>query len=139
MDLGAGDFVANFNEPAEVIMSQMTVRTGASRLQLAGIGNICPERMTVYGGAGDITLDLTGAWQHSAEIKVVAGVGQLTLHVPSDVSVRIDIDGLAAVNNDGLEKRGDDYVSAAYGETESEVNVEVTAGIGNIRLIQAGN
>jgi len=139
MDLGAGDFTARFNEPSQTAMSQMTVRTGASRLELEGIGNVTPERVVVQGGAGDITLDLTGDWRRSADVEITAGVGQLTLRVPSDVSVRIDVDGLATINNDGLEKLGDDYVSDAYGETDTEINVSITTGIGNIRLEQVGN
>lgn len=138
MDMGAGDFAVRFNQPAQIPMSQMTVRTGASRLEIEGIGNVSPERVVVQGGAGDITLDLTGNWQRSADVNVTAGVGQITLLVPRGVSVRIGIDGLATIDNDGLEKRGDDYVSDAYGDTEDEINVSITAGIGNIRLEQTG-
>jgi len=139
LDMGAGDFAVRFNQPAQAPMGEMTVRTGAALLEIEGIGNASPERVVVQGGAGDITLDLTGSWQRSADVEVTAGVGQLTLVVPRDISVRIVIDGLATVNNDGLEKRGDDYVSDAYGDTEDEINVSITAGIGNVRLQQAAD
>ena len=138
VEMGAGDLAVRFRQPAQMPMSTMTVRSGASRLNFEGIGNVSPERVVVQGGAGDITLDLTGSWQRSADIEVTAGVGQITLLVPQGVSVRIDIDGLATIDNDGLEKRGDDYVSDAYGDTEDEINVSIMAGIGNLRLEQVG-
>jgi hypothetical protein len=134
-DLGAGDFTLSFDEPNAAEMSRLTLDTGASRLEIDGVGNASPEEMVVQGGAGEITLDLTGDWARSADIEVTAGVGQITLYLPDDVGVKVNVTGgLANIETSGLQSSGGAYVNDAYGETELELTVAVTAGVGQVNL-----
>jgi hypothetical protein len=141
MDLGAGDFEVRFYEPNKTEMNHLTLNTGASKLEMIGIGHAGPERMKVQGGVGDITLDFTGAWPNSSDVQITAGVGSLTLRLPDNVGVRVETEGgLTNVQaSDGLERTGDTYVNDAFGETETELRIEVTTGIGNLRLIEVPN
>jgi len=140
MDLGAGDFKVRFGEPNRTRMSRLTLNTGASKLEVTGIGHAGPEQMNVQGGVGDITLDFTGTWPNSADVQVTAGVGSLTLRLPDNVGVRVETEsGLTAVETSGLRREGDAYVNDAFGETETELRIQVTTGIGNLRLIEVSN
>ncbi len=135
VDLGAGDFTLSFDEPNTAEMSRFTLDVGAARLEIAGVGNASPEEMVVQGGAGEITLDLTGDWTRSADIEVTAGVGRLVLRLPEDVGVRVDVEGgLANVEASGLNRSGGDYVNDAYDEVEIELDIVVTTGIGQVDL-----
>jgi hypothetical protein len=135
VDLGAGDFTLSFYEPNAAEMSRFTLDAGAARLEINGVGNASPEEMIVQGGAGEITLDLTGDWTCSADIEVTAGFGQLTLYLPDDVGVQVDVTGgLANIETSGLRRSGDAYVNDAYGEAEIELTIAVTAGIGQVNL-----
>jgi hypothetical protein len=135
VDLGAGDFTINFDEPNTAEMSRFTLDTGAARLEINGIGNASPEEMVVQGGAGEITLDLTGDWTRSADIEVTAGVGRLVLRLPEDIGVRVDVEGgLANVEASGLSRSGGDYVNDAYDEAEIELDIVVTTGVGQVDL-----
>jgi hypothetical protein len=135
MDLGAGDFAVRFDEPSETKISRFTVNTGAAKLEIAGIGNASPEEMIVRGGVGDVTVDLTGNWARSADIRVTAGVGALTLRLPADVGVRVDVEGgLSSVTASGLRKSGGGYVNDVYGEAKIELDVQVTTGVGEVNL-----
>ena len=140
LDLGAGDFDVRFNEPNEVEMSNLTLDTGASQLNVTGIGNAGPKRMTMQGGAGEITLDFTGAWPQSADVRITAGVGAITLYLPDDVGVRVEPEGkLTNVNVDGLHRRGSAYVNDAFGEVETELRIKVTMGFGTLHLAEVRN
>ncbi|MGD8968417.1 MAG: toast rack family protein [Anaerolineae bacterium] len=139
VDVGAGDFVLRFDEPNGVAMDHLTLDTGASRIEVVGVGNASPETMRLQGGVGDISLDLTGDWARSAEVTVRAGAGALTLHLPQDVGVEVETrGGLTNVEAYGLRQMGGTYTNDAFGETESELRISVTTGLGNVRLIEEG-
>jgi hypothetical protein len=135
IDLGAGDFTINFNEPNKARLSRFTLDAGAAKLEITGVGNASPEKMVVQGGAGEITLDLTGDWTRSADVEVTAGVGKLTLHLPEGVGVRVEVEGgLSEIEASGLRHSDGAYVNDAYGETEVELNVKVATGVGQVSL-----
>ncbi len=139
VDLGAGDFVLRFDEPYLVPMDHLTLDTGASRIELLGVGNASPEMMRLQGGVGDISVDLTGAWSRSTEIIVRAGAGAVTLHLPKDLGVEVKTKaGLTNVEVYGLRQMGSTYTNDAFGETEIELLIDVMSGIGNLRLIEEG-
>jgi len=138
--LGAGDFEMRFDEPNETKMSHLTLDAGASKLDVIGIGHAGPERMKVQGGVGDITLDFTGDWPNSADVEVTTGMGSVTLRLPDDVGVRVETEGgLTNVDVAGLQRKGDAYVNSAFGEAATELRIQVTTGIGNLRLIEVSN
>jgi hypothetical protein len=45
--------------------------------------------------------------------------------------------GLAVVEAPGFDRLGDAYVNEAFGETEHEVRINITAGVGSIRIVEA--
>jgi hypothetical protein len=140
LDLGAGDFKVRFDEPNEASMSLLTLDAGASKLEVIGIGHAGPERMKIQGGVGDITLDFSGAWPHSGDMQITAGVGSVTLYLPDDVGVRVETEGgLTNVQPSGLRRTGDAYVNDAFGEAATELRIQLTTGVGSIRLIEVSN
>jgi hypothetical protein len=139
VDIGAGDFVLRFDEPNAVPMDRMTLDAGASRVEILGIGNASPEEARLQGGIGDIALDLTGAWTRSTDITIRAGAGALRLTLPSDVGVEIETKGgLTNVEAYGLRQMGGTYTNDAFGETEVELRIDITTGVGNVRLTEEG-
>lgn len=140
MEMGAGDFDVRFDEPNEVEMSDFSLDTGAARLDVSGIGHASPGRVSMNGGVGDIALDFTGQWNNSSDVNITAGIGAITLRLPDDVGVWVDVDGgLTDVETDGLREQDDAYVNDAFGEAEIELRIHLTAGIGSLRLIQVSN
>ena len=140
IELGAGDFTAYFGEPNEIEMRDLDINAGASKLQIFDVGNASPKRMAVKGGVGDITLELTGEWANSASIDVTTGVGSLTLRVPDNVGVRVDVEGgLSNIDVSGLHRSGDAYVNDVYGEAEVELDIAVKTGVGQVNLIEVPN
>jgi hypothetical protein len=132
--------IVRFDEPNLARMERLDIEAGAASLRVDGIGNAGPERATVTGGLGDLTLDFGGDWPGSSRVDVEAGVGSFTLFLPEDVGVRVEIEGaLSNVQADaGLSRSGGAYVNDAYGETETELLITITVGLGSIDLQLAG-
>jgi len=140
LDVGAGTLDVRFGEPNEAKMSDLTLDAGASKLEITGIGNAGPERVKIQGGVGDMTLDFTGNWPRSADVQITAGVGAVTLRLPDDVGVRVETEGgLMNVDASGWQRLDGDYVNDAFGEADIELHIQVTTGIGNLRLIKVPN
>ncbi len=140
LEMGTGDFGVHFDEPNPIDMRDLTLNAGASELEVSGLGNAGPKRMTVQGGVGNITLDLTGNWPYSANVYVTAGVGALTLYLPDNVGVKVRTEGgLSSVDAPDLHRSGNDYVNDAFGEAETELYIRVTTGVGSVRLIEVSN
>ena len=139
VDLGAGDYVLRFDDPNSVLMDQMTLDSGAAKIEVLGAGNANPETLRLQGGIGDISLDLTGAWTRSADVTVRAGAGALKLTLPSDVGVQVETrGGLTNVEAFGLRQMGGTYTNDAFGKTDIELSIHVMTGVGNVRLIEEG-
>jgi len=114
----------------------MNVDLGAGEADLA-LGSLSLTSLDIDMGAGRITVDLTGDWQNDLDAKLQGGVGELTVRLPRDVGVRVDVDtGVGDVNAAGLTKNGDVYTNDAYGESEVTLRIDIDAGVGRINLEQ---
>lgn len=91
--------------------------------------------VNIDAGAGELQMDLSGAWAQSAAITIEGGVGKVTLRLPKDVGVRVEATaGLGRVNANGLSKEGDAYVNTAYATSAVALTITVKAGIGEVNL-----
>lgn len=91
--------------------------------------------LRISTGAGDLDLDLRGAWTHDLDIVINHGLGELTLQLPSDLGVRVDLNhGVGQVNARGLEQNGSVYTNSLYGESSPRLNIQIEAGAGDVNL-----
>ena len=136
LDTGASDLDVIFDDPNPVEMGDLRIRAGAADLEIEGVGNASPEEVRIDGGVGDLTLDFTGEWTRSADIRVTAGTGTVNLTFPEDVGVRVEVEGgLSSIDTSGdWSRSGNDYVNSAYDESEIELVVQVTLGLGSLDL-----
>ena len=116
-------------------LTSLNVQVGAGEADL-WLGNNPLRNMDLEIGAGEFTLDMTGAWAEDLDAEVSGGVGQLTIYLPSDVGVRVNVQmGIAVVDTKGLQKDGATYTNDAYGSSDVTLRLDVQGGIGNIQLI----
>lgn len=136
IETGASDLDVQFDAPNPVEMDELRIQAGAADLTVDGIGNASPQRAHIQGGAGSLDLGFDGQWSGSAGVEIESGMGALTLRLPRDIGVRVAIkDAIGEVSADaGLTRSGDAYVNQAYGETENELTIEVTIGLGSLDL-----
>jgi hypothetical protein len=106
----------------------------------AGESDLDLDSLTLTGvdlqmGAGKTTVDLTGDYAQDFDATIEGGVGEATVLLPSEVGVKAKAEGgLGKINAKGLKKVGDSYVNDAYGESDTNLSVDVKGGVGVINL-----
>lgn len=110
------------------------VKVGAGTAKLI-LGGLRLERLDLEMGAGDVILDLTGDWSRNLEGRIKGGVGNLTVQLPRETGVRIEVtSGVGHVNATDLQYDGQAYINAAYGRSPVVLHLSIEAGVGNIEL-----
>jgi uncharacterized protein DUF2154 len=105
-----------------------------------GVSNLDLDSLILTGlnldmGAGATTVDLTGNWERDLSAVVRGGAGEVTLLLPSQMGVRVNAGTrLGRVNADGLRKEGEAFVNDAYGDSDTNLEVDVSGGVGQINL-----
>ncbi len=149
MNLGLGDSDIDLSG---LTVTSLEVSAGAGKLDL-NVGNQTLDRLKVEAGLGDVDvnvaggkigrfdfrsgagstrIDLRGAWEDDLVATIEGGLGDLTVIVPRDTGVRIDVNlGLGDVHADGFRIDGSAYVNDAYkngGDVTLLINVQGGAG-----------
>lgn len=83
-------------------------------------------------------VDLIGDWPACAGGQITAGLGTLTLRVPANVGVRVEMTGgLGGLDVDDAFTLSDGaYVNAAFGTSPVALAIKVTIGVGNVEVDQ---
>ena len=115
-------------------LSSLNVEVGAGDADL-WLGDGLLSNLDIEVGAGKLMLDLVANWERDLNAEITGGVGQLTIYLPSDVGVIVDVElGIVVVDARGLKKDGNTYTNDAYGESEVTLRLEIEGGVGDIRL-----
>jgi hypothetical protein len=73
--------------------------------------------------------------EEQANATIEGGVGQATVLLPSEIGVKAKAEGgLGGINAKWLKKVGGAYVNDAYGESDTNLTVDVKGGVGEINL-----
>ena len=130
---GAAEVNVNFAEPNQVEMGSFRYDTGASSVTLSNLGNANFRSLTFQGGAGSYELDFSGDLQDDASVLIQTGLSELTISVPDDLDVRVQVDsGLANINTLGYwAQSGSTYTHKGDGPA-LDISIELAAG--NLRL-----
>jgi hypothetical protein len=114
--------------------TDLVVQLGAGESAL-DLDSLTLTGVDLQMGAGKTTVDLTGDYAKGFDASIEGGVGQATVLLPSKVGVKAKAaGGLGGINAKGLKKVGDSYVNDAYGESDTNVSVDVKGGVGEINL-----
>ena len=115
----------------------MSVDLGVGESDLA-LDGLALQNLTVNSGVGEATIDLTGTWEESFDVKINGGVGELTVYLPENVGLRVEANtGIGSLVVNGLQRDGDVYTNAAYGESGVTIMLDIDGGIGEI-TVQVG-
>lgn len=134
---GAAETTVRFNEPNRMRCEELSFEVGAIALSTERLGNARCQRITLKGGAADITFDLTGAWPESfeAHAEIAVGLGSVTLVLPEGLGVAVEMDRfLASFDRAGLRRRGDRYYSATYEAASTKLHINAKAVMGSVEV-----
>ncbi len=114
----------------------LALKLGAGRSSL-DLSHLNVRSLNVLTGAGVTTVDLSGPRAADVGAVITAGVGELTVRVPSGIGVRISTlgGGIGEFSAEGFSKDGDTYVNDAYASGEVKIQVTLHRGIGKASVV----
>ena len=130
---GAADVKLSFMSPNTADMGILRYETGASNVVVEGIGNASPASLIFKCGAGNYTLDFSGQLQNNITGHIEAGLGNVSLTIPSGVPAQVTVEsGLSNISaGSGWQVNGDTYIQEGTGPA---INLIVDIGAGNLTL-----
>jgi hypothetical protein len=124
------DIVLSENAPIDLV-----IRTAAGTSEL-DLGGLDLSSFTMETGAGVTTINLVGAWQHDVNATIRGGVGKITVKLPAEMGVRVEMEtGLAKVTADGLIVDDNGYVNKAFGTAPYTLTLKLETAMGALLLV----
>ena len=135
LDCGATDAMLLFSRPNRVRMRDLEVNVGAADFTARQLANANADQIRVRGGVGSVDLDFGGTWTHDLTVATRLVLGKLTLHIPPEVGVRVEVQRVAAgFEHAGLVKRDDAWYSPNYESAQFKLKVRAETLFGGIEV-----
>ena len=132
---GASDAILDFSAPNRARMRRLDVQLGAAGFVVRNLGNANVSTIHVEGGVGSIELDFGSSVRSDVDVDANVALGKLTLRMPRDVGVRVEVQKLlASFDHPGLHKRGNAYYSENWDSAEVRVRVRAETVFGAIDI-----
>jgi hypothetical protein len=132
---GAADARVSFTTPNLSRLRTLDVDVGAASFEAKGLANANTSNIRIKAGVGDVDLSLDGMWTQDLAVEATMALGKLTIRVPRDVGIRVDVKRfLASFDHPGLEKRGDAFYSANWESAPYKVRVRAETVLGAIEI-----
>jgi len=120
-------------EDCNIRRFEFDMGAGEAKLNLR---NTSVRFLTFDGGAGEVKIDLSGHWQNDLDADINGGVGEITLVLPSDIGIEMDVTGILGERNiPGFSKDGSEYTNRLNGRTENNLFLDISGGIGAVNVI----
>lgn len=131
---GASSSKVRFDEPNLTTMSELEYSTGASDVELFGLGNAHVSEVDFTGGVGSYTLDFTGENTNDCEVSVKSGVSSVKIIIPENVRAEVIINGeLNDVDLTGTWTVENNRYFA--GEEGGLIRITIDMAVGDLELI----
>ena len=113
----------------------LSIQTGAGNADL-GLDALDLTNLNIQTGAGVTNVNLDGSWTHDLAVSIMGGVGELTVTLPAEMGVRVDMEtALVSVSANGLIKEENGYINKAFGTAPYTLTLTLQAGVGSVNLV----
>lgn len=136
---GASDARLRFDAVNPVSMTTLDVSLGAASFRGERLANANARDIRVDAGVGNVELDFGGQWTQDVDLSVEVTFGVVTIHVPSDVGVRVTMKKVAgSFEHEGLIERDGAWVSANWGSARHKLTVSAETVFGKLSIDKTG-
>lgn len=126
-----------FDESNPIVLKYFDVDAGVGVLKIHNLGNANFESFKFEGGIGDYVLDFSGNQYDDSKVDIDVGLGKLKLYLPQYTGVRMKVDKsfLCSFDINDIYKKDDFYYNENWGKTNSNMDMNIETGIGNISVV----
>ena len=126
---GASKAVVRFDSLNPVEMQQLAYKTGASQVDLLGLGNANTSDISFESGAGDYTLDFSGDLQKNMDVHISSGMSNTEIIIPANVNCIVEVTGgLSNVDLSGTWTVENSTYTTGSGKLTIHIYVEMAMG-----------
>lgn len=131
IDVSAGE--ANIDlQDCKINRFYFDIGAGEAHINLR---NTSVPHFSFDGGAGEAEIDLSGEWENDLDATIDGGVGEITLILPSDIGIELNITGILGERNvPGFYKDGSHFTNKLNGKTKHNLFLDVSGGIGTVNV-----
>jgi hypothetical protein len=135
LEIGASETTVRFDTLNRAHMRSLDMNVGAASVHAERLGNANTQDMQVKIGVGSADLDFGGDWKGEIELSTQVALGSVTLRVPRDVGIRIDLQRfLSSLDAEGMVRRGDAYYSENWDTASRRLRIHAQATLGGFEL-----
>ena len=139
VESGASDAKLRFDSLNATKMSVLDISLGAASFRGDRLANANTQDIRVDAGVGNVELDLSGQWTQDIELRVEVTLGVVTIHVPSDVGVRVSLEKtLAGFDHEGLVERDGAWLSRNWDSAPHKLRVTAETVFGKLKIDKTG-
>lgn len=132
---GASKATVKFDSLNPVEMESLEYKTGASDVELFGLGNANVKEINFNSGVGSYTLDFSGDVQKDMNVRIQSGMSNVSIIIPSNVRARVIFaSGLSNIEASGTWTISDTMYEC--GETGPLITINLDMALGNLQLKQ---
>ena len=112
---------------------------GAASFRGERLANANTPSIRVDAGVGNVELDMSGQWTRDIELHVEVMLGVVTIHVPSDVGVRVTLEKtFASFDHEGLVQRDGAWISTNWDSAPHKLRVSAETVFGKLTIDKTG-
>ena len=138
LECGGADASLQFSRPNRVRMRELELNVGAADFTAMRLANANAEQIRLRGGVGGFDLDFSGTWTHDVAVTARVVMGKLTLRVPPDVGLQVDVQRVVtSFEHTGLVKKDDGWYSANFDTAKYKLRIHAETFIGQIEVLPA--
>jgi hypothetical protein len=135
LEFGAAEATLAFSTPNRTHLRELDIGVGAAEFNATHLANANADLIRIRGGVGSVDLDFGGTWTRDLEVSTRLAIGGLTLRVPDDVGLHLDVRRIAAsFDHEGLVKRDDGWYSRNWDTAAHKLRVRAETVIGQIEV-----
>jgi hypothetical protein len=139
VESGASDARIRFDSLNATRMSSLEVSLGAASFRGERLANANTPSIRVDAGVGNIELDMGGQWTQDVELHVEVALGIVTIHVPTDVAVRVSLDKtFASFDHEGLVERDGAWFSRNWDSAPHKLRISAETVFGKLSIDRTG-
>jgi hypothetical protein len=132
---GASETSIRFDSVNARPLQRIDVEVGAASLRALRLANSGAREIHVQAGVGSVDLDFDGLWRHDVRLDVQVALGGVTIHVPRNVGVELELDKvLMTFDDEGLIKRDGRYVSDNWETATYKLRIKASTVFGKLVL-----
>lgn len=130
---GASKATVRFDSPNPVKMEELTYETGASNVELIGLGNANVSKVYFDSGVGSYTLDFSGEIKDDIEVFADSGMSDITITIPENAQAKVILDGgLSNVDVNGTWTISGNVYEC--GDSGPMITIRLDMAVGNLNL-----